>query len=171
MLVDVFTLSMLYILRILFGAASIGVKCSPWLLAFSLFIFLSLAFSKRCSELFALRDKKAAPAGRAYFTWDLVSMSIFGIASSYTGIVVLAQYIHSDEVRLLYAHPVWLWGIVPLTLYWLSRVWLLAARGALNEDPIVFATTDRVTYGIAALSVALLVIAAKSNIAIPGIGE
>jgi hypothetical protein len=98
-------------------------------------------------------------------------MSIFGIASSYTGIVVLAQYIHSDEVRLLYAHPVWLWGIVPLTLYWLSRVWLLAARGALDEDPIVFATTDRVTYGIAALSVALLVIAAKSNIAIPGIGE
>ena len=84
-LVDVFALSLLYTVRVLAGGTAIGVACSPWLVSFSLFIFLSLAFSKRCSELFAIRNKNEQAAGRAYFVWDLVAMNVFGIASAYTG--------------------------------------------------------------------------------------
>lgn len=171
MLVDVFTLALLYTIRVLLGGAAIGVTCSPWLIGFSLFIFLSLAFSKRCSELFAIQKKSEQAAGRGYFAWDLVAMNIFGIASAYTAAIVLAEYVHSDEVRHLYRHPSWLWLLVPTVLYWMSRVWLLANRGALDEDPIVFATKDRVTYFLTIFALLILFAGAAGNFGLPGIGE
>ncbi len=170
-LVDVFALSLLYTVRVLAGGTAIGVACSPWLVSFSLFIFLSLAFSKRCSELFAIRNKNEQAAGRAYFVWDLVAMNVFGIASAYTAGIVLAEYIHSEEARLLYRHPSWLWLLVPMLLYWMSRVWLLANRGALEEDPIVFATKDRVTYMITALTLCILVVSSFGPVSLPGVSE
>jgi 4-hydroxybenzoate polyprenyltransferase len=171
-LVDVFALAMLYSLRVLMGGAAIHVKCSPWLIGFAVFIFLSLAFAKRCSELFSLRTRQIDEAtGRAYFVWDLVAVNGFGIASAYTAGIVLAEYIHSDEVRLLYKHPSWLWLMVPMLLYWMSRLWLLANRGALDEDPIIFATRDRLTYILAIIAMAILLIGAVGSFGIPGITE
>ena len=85
--------------------------------------------------------------------------------------MVLAIYIHSEDVKRLYAHPGWLWLLVPALLYWSSRVWVLVGRGEMNEDPIVFATRDRVTWGIAVLTAAILVMAARGPFGIPGLME
>ena len=170
--VDVFALAMLYSLRVLMGGTAINVRCTPWLIGFAVFVFLSLAFAKRFSELFALRRREfEAAAGRAYFVWDLVAINGFGIASAYTAGIVLAEYIHSNEVRLLYMHPSWLWLLVPILLYWMSRLWLLANRGALDEDPIVFATKDRLTYVLAFITLAILLLGAIGNFGVPGIAE
>jgi 4-hydroxybenzoate polyprenyltransferase len=172
MLVDVFTLSGLYTIRVLMGGAASGILCSPWLIAFSMFIFLSLAFSKRCSELFQLKKRETdSAAGRSYFVWDQFTMNVFGIASAYVSAIVLGLYIYSPEIRGHYLHPNWLWLLVLLLLYWLSRVWILAGRGAMDEDPIVFATTDRVTYASVAITVALLYLAARGPFGVLGMQE
>jgi 4-hydroxybenzoate polyprenyltransferase len=172
MLVDVFTLSGLYTIRVLMGGAATGVLCSAWLIAFSIFIFLSLAFSKRSSELFQLKKREGeSTSGRSYYVWDQFTMNVFGIASAYVSAIVLGLYIHSDEIRAHYLHPNWLWLLVLLLLYWLSRVWILAGRGAMDEDPIVFATTDRVTYVSVGLTAVLLFLAARGSWGVPGMQE
>lgn len=151
-LVDVFALSGLYTMRVLIGAAATGVLSSPWLLAFSIFTFLSLAFAKRASELVGLdRTGRIAASGRSYFVWDEKALGMLGVASAFSAAIVMSLYIQSEGVRTLYQQPTWLWMLVPLTLYWLARVWLLTERGAMDEDPIVFATTDRTTYLVVAL--------------------
>ena len=170
LLVDVFTLSMLYTMRVILGAAVIGMDCSPWLLGFSIFIFMSLAFCKRAAELSNLRTQnREGVAGRDYFVWDLGELNIFGVAAGYLAAIVLALYIHSPEVRLLYKSPEWLWVMVPLVVYWVSRTWILASRGAMNEDPIVFATRDRVTYFCAAIGAICLLLATTGAVHIPGV--
>ena len=171
-LVDVFALAFLYTLRVLLGGASTHVSVSPWLLAFSVFLFLSLAFAKRASELFSLRERGAeAASGRDWLVRDAGVVHALGVASGYGAGVVLAVYVHSDHVKSLYAHPGWLWLLVPLLLYWASRVWILVGRGAMNEDPIVFALRDRVTWAIGLLTAAVLVLAARAPTGIPGLME
>jgi 4-hydroxybenzoate polyprenyltransferase len=171
-LVDVFALSILYSLRVLMGGAAVQVSCSPWLIGFSLFLFLSLAFAKRCSELFNLRQRHLEQAaGRAYFVWDMSTLNAAGIASAYTAGIVLAEYIHSDEVRRFYRHPSLLWLLVPILLYWMSRLWLIANRGVLNEDPVVFATRDRVVYILAIIAIVILFFASVGTFGIPGVIE
>lgn len=171
-LLDVFTLAFLYTLRVLLGGAATGVPVSPWLVAFSVFIFLSLAFAKRASELSSLRERgHEGASGRDWFVWDSLAVHVLGVASAYGSGMVLAIYIHSDHVKSLYAHPGWLWLLVPALLYWSSRVWVLVGRGEMNEDPIVFATRDRVTWGIAVLTAAILVMAARGPFGIPGLME
>ncbi len=170
LLVDVFTLSLLYTLRVVLGGAATGVECSPWLLGFSIFLFMSLAFCKRAAELFNLRaQNREGVAGRDYFVWDLSELNMFGVAAGYLAAIVLALYIHSPEVRLLYKSPEWLWAMVPIVVYWVSRIWIVASRGAMNEDPIVFATRDRVTYLCAAIGAACLLLATTGVIRIPGV--
>jgi len=158
-LVDVFVLSGLYTLRMVAGAAATQTPISHWLAGLSVFLFLSLAMVKRYSELQNLRARGARPAnGRAYLLADADQLRSFGTASAYSAVVVFSIYIAGHDVTVLYRHPGWMWLIDPLMLLWLNRVWLLATRGEMDEDPVVFAVTDRMSIliGIAVLIVALL---------------
>jgi 4-hydroxybenzoate polyprenyltransferase len=156
-LVDVLVLSGLYTLRLLAGAAATATPISQWLAGFSIFLFLSLAFVKRFAELEGLRIRGLQPRnGRAYLVADLPQLRSFGTASAYAAVVIFAIYISGTDVTALYAHPARLWMVVPFMLLWLSRVWLLASRGELNEDPVIFAMTDRMSLVIG-LAVAVIV--------------
>jgi 4-hydroxybenzoate polyprenyltransferase len=144
--VDVILLSTLYTLRLLAGAAAAQVKISGWLGGFAAFLFLSLAMVKRFSELQNSRAQGNQIAnGRGYLLVDLEQIRCFGTASAYASIVVFSLYINNRDVIALYGHAPHLWLIVPFMILWISRVWLLAGRGELNEDPVVFAITDRIS--------------------------
>jgi 4-hydroxybenzoate polyprenyltransferase/phosphoserine phosphatase len=171
-LVDVFTLAFLYTLRVLLGGAATGVLVSPWLLAFSVFFFLSLAFVKRASELVSVRERGlGSAAGRDWRAVDGSTVPVLGAASGYLSAVVLAIYIHSDVTKRLYAHPGWLWLLVPILLYWVSRLWVLVGRGEMDDDPVLFAARDAVTWGLAAATAAALLLAALGPTGIPGLME
>jgi 4-hydroxybenzoate polyprenyltransferase len=156
-LVDVLLLSGLYTIRLLAGAAAAQVLISPWLAGFSIFLFLSLAMVKRFSEMQNLRTAGQAPSnGRGYLISDIEQLRAFGTAAAYASVVVFSFYISSLDVLKLYRHPQRLWIITPLMIFWLSRVWLLASRGELDEDPVIFAVTDKPSL---LLGVAVMVIA------------
>jgi len=157
-IVDVLVLSGLYTLRIKAGGAATGTPISNWMEGFSIFIFLALALVKRFAELENLRASAAQPGnGRGYLVSDIEQLRAFGTVSSYAAVVIFAIYINSNDVVALYHHPNRLWLIVPLQILWLSRVWLLASRGELDEDPVVFALSDRLSLliGVAVAAVAI----------------
>lgn len=157
---DVITLALLYTLRILIGGAAIEIVISPWLLAFSMFLFLSLAFVKRYGEIGVLkRPISAEIPGRGYFADDKEWMRNMGGVSGYLSVLVFALYINSHEVTSLYSRPEILWFASPPLLYWIGRIWLLAARGKVEDDPLVFAATDRVSYAVGIIVVAAIVAA------------
>jgi len=159
-LLDVITLAALYTVRIIAGAEAVNVPISPWLLAFSMFLFLSLAFVKRFSELQAIRqEKNDAVKGRGYYSGALEQIAILGTSSGYISILVLALYINGEEVVSLYSKPMILWMICPLFLYWISRVWILVNRGVLHDDPIVFAMKDKVSYLVGILIASVILVA------------
>jgi 4-hydroxybenzoate polyprenyltransferase len=159
-LVDVIVLSGLYTIRIIAGAAATGIPISPWLAAFSIFFFLSLAFVKRFAELEGLRLRGAAPAnGRGYLVTDIEQLRSFGSASGYVSVFVLTLYISGLNTANLYSHTSRLWLLLPVLLLWISRLWLLASRGELDEDPVVYAITDKRSLLLGVL-VAIIVIAA-----------
>ncbi len=160
-LVDVILLSGLYTIRVQAGGAATGVPISHWLSAFSVFLFLSLAMVKRFSELRnALERGTKFAHGRGYLSVDIEQLRSFGTASAYAAVVVFAMYINGRDVTVLYHHPGRLWLAAPLMLLWVSWVWLLASRGELNEDPIIFAVTDRMSLLIGAVVVLIAVLAA-----------
>jgi len=141
---DVFVLSGLYTVRILAGSAATDVAVSAWLAGFSVFFFLSLAFVKRFSELEALRERGGAVTnGRGYLVSDLEQLRALGTGAMYAAVVVLTLYINNPENTKLYQHIARLWLVVPVMLLWLSRVWMLASRGEMHDDPVVFAITDK----------------------------
>jgi 4-hydroxybenzoate polyprenyltransferase/phosphoserine phosphatase len=151
-LVDVLVLSGLYTLRLLAGGAATATEISHWLAGFSVFLFFSLALVKRFAELETLRAGGSQPRnGRGYILGDIEQLRAFGSASSYAAVVVFAIYVGGHDVTAHYANPGRLWLAVPLLILWLSRVWLLASRGELNEDPVIFAFTDRMSLLIGAL--------------------
>jgi 4-hydroxybenzoate polyprenyltransferase len=157
-LVDVLVLAGLYILRLLAGSSVTHTPISHWLAGLSMFLFLSLAIVKRFAELENLRAANAMPTnGRGYLLADLDQLRSFGTASAYAAVVVFAIYITGPDVVKLYHKPRLLWLTVPLMILWLNRVWLLASRGELDEDPVAFALTDLVSQaiGIAIVLVAL----------------
>ncbi|MGA7110009.1 MAG: UbiA family prenyltransferase [Terracidiphilus sp.] len=159
--VDVLLLSGLYTLRLLAGGAATGTEISHWLAGFSTFLFLSLAMVKRFSEIENVKERGATAArGRGYLVADLEQIRSFGTASAYAAVVVFMLYIARPDVTDLYRHAGRLWLIVPLLIYWLNRVWLMASRGELDEDPVVFAMRDptSVAVGVAVTAVALLAI-------------
>jgi 4-hydroxybenzoate polyprenyltransferase len=159
-LVDVIVLSGLYTIRIIAGAAATGITISPWLAAFSIFFFLSLAFVKRFAELEGLRLRGAAPAnGRGYLIADIEQLRSFGSASGYVSVFVLTQYISGLNAEPLYAHTTRLWLLLPVLLLWISRLWLLASRGELDEDPVVYAITDKRSLILGVLVVAIVIAA------------
>ena len=159
-LLDVFVLAGLYTLRILAGAAAIEVPVSHWLLAFSLFAFLSLALAKRYVEVTKVASRaEAGVGGRGYLAGDAALLGMLGTASGYLSVLVFALYITSPQVMMLYRSPAILWFAVPLLLYWISRLWLLAQRGAVHEDPLLFALQDPPSYVTGALILALMIAA------------
>jgi len=156
-LVDVFCLTGLYTIRLIGGHEATGVAYSFWLLVFSMFIFLSLALVKRFVELAAARQfSNKEIKGRGYAPGDAELVTALGSSSGYLSVLVLALYVNSQEVRVLYHRPILLLLICPAMLYWISRVWLLAHRGQMHDDPIVFAIKDRVSYLIAAIVLGVL---------------
>ncbi|MBS0375170.1 MAG: UbiA family prenyltransferase [Proteobacteria bacterium] len=158
---DVLVLSGLYTVRMLAGADAVAVEPSFWLLAFAMFIFLSLALVKRCAEMQAVpRGEDGTLAGRGYLHDDFAALYGLGTAAGYLAVLVLALYINSADAISLYAHPRRLWTLCPLFLYWVSRTWLLTSRGQMHDDPIVFAFRDRVSLGVGALVVVAIVAAA-----------
>ena len=157
LLVDVFTLAGLYTIRCLAGHAATGIPQSPWLLGFMIFLFLSLAFAKRHSELFHLRAAGGRLIkGRGYQADDLELISMFGVAAGFMAALVMGLYVTSDAVTQLYATPMLLWALCPIVLYWITRVWLIAHRGDLHDDPVVFALKDRMSYVLGAIAAILL---------------
>ncbi len=157
LLIDVIVLSGLYTIRILAGSAATGVSVSTWLAGFSIFFFLSLAFVKRFAELENLRARGGVTSkGRGYHIDDIEQLRSFGSASAYASVVVFTLYISNlSNATELYGHVNRLWLLVPVLLLWLSRLWLLASRGQLDEDPVVYAITDKRSL---ALGVVVLVI-------------
>jgi 4-hydroxybenzoate polyprenyltransferase len=141
-IIDVLVLAGLYTLRIIAGAAAVMVVPSFWILAFSMFLFLSLALAKRFAELSGHTDIDNLK-GRGYRAVDLDTLSEFGTASGYVAVLVLALYINGETVQGLYNLPYVLWALCPIMLYLVSRIWLLARRQELDEDPVVFFVRDR----------------------------
>lgn len=146
-LIDVIALGGLYTVRVIGGLVAAGQKWSQWLMMFSLFLFLALALVKRCTELVMRREAgQADTVGRGYRVGDLAVLFPAACAAGYAAILVVALYMQSPEVVVLYAHPNRLWLLYPLLLYWISRIILLASRNDLHDDPVVFALTDRISW-------------------------
>jgi len=159
-LVDVMTLAGLYTMRIVAGAAATAIPLSFWILAFSVFMFLSLAIVKRYTELYeGIQAGKQGGHGRGYSAEDLPLLLSLGTASGYCTVVVMALYINSTDSQVLYHHHKPLWLSCPLLLYWISRVWLLTTRGKMHDDPVVFALRDRVSIIVLALLGASVMVA------------
>ncbi|MGH9967883.1 MAG: UbiA family prenyltransferase [Pyrinomonadaceae bacterium] len=160
LIVDVLLLAALYTLRVLSGGFAAAIPVSPWLLAFSMFLFLSLAFVKRYAELRDVAtESRAETSRRNYSTLDADVLKTFGSVSGYLSVLVLVLYINSKEVVALYHRPTVLWLIGPCLLYWITRVWLLAHRGEMDEDPILFTVKDPASY-VVGVVVAVVIIAA-----------
>jgi 4-hydroxybenzoate polyprenyltransferase/phosphoglycolate phosphatase-like HAD superfamily hydrolase len=156
--IDVLTLAGLYTLRVIAGAAALMLSLSAWLLTFSMFLFLCLALVKRHTELKARLDTgKGDPRGRGYLLADIPVLGALAGAAGYSAVVVLALYVNSPAVMALYARPAGLWLICVLLLFWISRILLLTHRGAMHDDPVVFALKDPTSLATAALVAAIAV--------------
>ncbi len=158
---DVLVLAGLYTLRIIAGSAAVGLWPSTWLLAFSMFLFLSLALVKRYAELMAMRAVEGARArARGYQLDDAELLASLGGGAGYLAALVLALYLDTAASGLLYTRPALLWALCPLLVYWTSHLWLMAHRKRMHDDPLVFAVHDRVSQVLLALMALALVAAA-----------
>lgn len=161
LMIDIVVLAILYTVRIIAGGLAAEVLVTEWMMAFSMFIFTSLAFAKRYSELERLNRSggQTGNTGRGYFPKDLEMLGAMGPASGYLAVLVLALYLNSQDVRGLYANGQVLWLLCPLMLFWIGRLWIKVGRGHLTDDPVAFAVTDRVSWVVALLAGALVVLA------------
>lgn len=153
-LLDICTLAGLYTIRVLAGGAATGIPISEWTLAFAMFCFLGLAAVKRYAELQAL-SPEGELLGRGYEPSDQSTVHILGLSSMMISVLVLALYLHTPEVTALYRHSDALWLMCPVMLYWFARIWIIAGRGEMHSDPIVFALRDRVSLLAAAIIVVI----------------
>jgi len=158
-LLDVIVLAGLYTLRVMAGSASVGIWPSPWLLAFSTFLFLSLALVKRYAELVIMEAETGMAQVRGYQIIDKELLASMGCGSGYVAVLVLAIYISSGVAEVHYARHQLVWLLCPLLLYWISYVWLIAHRGRMHDDPLVFTARDRVSRIVVLLGVAILALA------------
>jgi 4-hydroxybenzoate polyprenyltransferase/phosphoserine phosphatase len=159
-LIDVIVLAQLYTVRVYAGGAAADIVPSHWLLTFSLFMFFSLALMKRFTEIRLVnQDVGLGIWGRGYRTTDAEHIASIGSASGLIAILVIALYISSREVSVLYSRPEVLWVICPVVLYWITRAWMLTYRDRMNDDPVVFAVRDWNSYVVALLIAGLLALA------------
>ena len=160
MLVDVIALAMLYTVRVISGAIAISVAVSAWLLAFSMFMFLSLALIKRYSELVLRIDQNLPdPSNRNYKLGDLSIVACLAISSGFNAVTILALYVSSPVVQALYPRPEVLWLACPVLAYWIGRAMILAHRRMMDDDPIVFAMKDRISRMAGILIIGLVLLA------------
>lgn len=156
-LVDAIVLAGLYTLRVIAGMKIIGSGYYEWIIMFSMFIFLSLAFLKRYTELnVLLSDKRMYSSGRGYHVKNVEVVRTFGITSGYIAALIVALYLNSNKAVTTYHHPQFLWLISVVIVYWISRLWILASEGKVHDDPVVFAIKDKVSY-LLVVAVAILV--------------
>lgn len=161
-ILDVMTLASLYTLRVIAGGAAVSIWPSFWLLALSLFVFLSLALVKRYAELDGLRLRgELTSAGRGWHVDDLHLVGALGAASGIAAVLVLALYIDSETARRLYQLPEALWLLTPIVLYWVSHIWFKTHRGEMHEDPVVFAFRDRVSLGLGFMAGCVVLLATQ----------
>ncbi len=143
-LIDVLMLSLLYTLRILAGSVAVGIATTFWLLAFSVFMFLSLALVKRCSELVSYDQiGKAATRGRDYRVSDLAVLWPLGVGAALSAVVIFGLFISAPETQTRYATPHLLWLVAIGLIYWLARLWIKTSRGEMHHDPVIYAIKDR----------------------------
>jgi 4-hydroxybenzoate polyprenyltransferase len=160
-MLDVVILASFYTMRLMAGSAATSTPISHWLLSFSTFFFLGLAMVKRYTELRRVVGKSQnAMYGRGYGAEDKTPVLVMGISSSMLSILILALYFSSDDVQGLYSNPSRLWALAPLLLYWSGRVWLLANRGDVHDDPVVFAVKDPQSWVVLGLAAVLVISAA-----------
>lgn len=146
-ILDIIVLSSFYVLRIFAGSLATDIKISLWLLSFATFFFFSLAAVKRLTELvYLIKYNKNKKTGRGYKAIDLPIINSMSLCSGYISIVVLAFYINSPEVIVLYSNPNYLWGICGVIFYWITKIILVANRGDMHHDPVIYASTDKVSY-------------------------
>jgi 4-hydroxybenzoate polyprenyltransferase len=159
---DVIMLAGLYTIRVFAGAAAISIPVSPWLLAFSMFLFFCLAVVKRLGEITRhVKDGRTEKiSGRGYMPEDADMLRGMAASGGYMAVLVLALYMNSPEVLPLYRHPAALWVLCPILLFWVSRVLMLANRGDMHDDPVVFAMRDRVSLLVGAAALAAMVVSA-----------
>jgi 4-hydroxybenzoate polyprenyltransferase len=161
-IVDIIILAGLYTIRIASGGFAVEVTATFWLLAFSMFLFFSLAIVKRVSELELFKssnfkfDNNGWLHGRCYQLEDLPILNSLGSGAGLLSVLIFALYINSLEIKALYKTPEILWFILPVFLYWISRIWLLASKGLVNEDPVVFALHDRASLLISIILIVFL---------------
>jgi 4-hydroxybenzoate polyprenyltransferase len=160
LIVDVLMLAGLYTVRIVAGGAAAGVELSPWMLGFSMFLFLALAAVKRQAELTDQLQSGRASSGRAYEVDDLPVLRGMALAAGHSAILVLALYISSDDVQQLYPRSDMLWLLCPMLLYWVLRMVMKTHRGEMSDDPIVFAATDRISLVVIAICTIVVIAAA-----------
>ena len=159
-LVDVITLASLYTVRVIGGAAAIAVAPSFWILALSMFLFLSLALIKRYSELHTLaQGERVSASGRDYSVGDRNVMMSLGIGAGFCGVMVMALFLNNPAITELYPRPYLLWGLCVTLLYWIARMWVKASRGEMHDDPLVYACTDRASLFMAVLSAGVVLAA------------
>jgi len=154
---DVVILSGFYTLRLIAGGVATGIQLSVWLLIFSVFFFFGLALVKRYAELLETAESlEQSPAGRGYLGLDLTKIGALGVSSGMISVLVLALYVQSPDVLLLYHRPKYLLLLCPLLIYWIGRIWTLANRGAITGDPIVFTLKDIRSYALGAAALAII---------------
>lgn len=159
-MIDVLTLAGLYTVRIVAGAAATAIPLSFWLLMFAIFIFLSLAIVKRYAELHQMKVQgKLKAQGRGYQVEDLSLLQSLGGASGYLSILVLALYLNTPDIARMYHQPKLVWLLVPIMLYWISRIWMQTHRGNMHDDPLVYALKDRVSLVTGAMAAVVLALA------------
>lgn len=161
-IIDVLSLAVLYTLRIIAGAQATQTHASGWFINFAIFFFVSLALVKRLSELLEIKQShqhESSERERGYTVPDLPLLMTFGATSGYIAVFVFTRYLNSEKVEALYSRPELLWLFTPLLLYWITRIWLLAWRGEMKDDPLAFAATDFQTYIIGMLSLAVIIFA------------
>jgi 4-hydroxybenzoate polyprenyltransferase len=157
---DVVALALFYTARLLYGGLATGIEISIWTLAFCAFAFFSLAAAKRINDLAkATLHSSERLRNRAYQSQDLNALVALAAATSNIAVLVLILYINSQQGERLYRHPQFLWTMCVPLAYWFSRIIMLANRGQLADDPILFATKDRTTYVVLALMAAIAVAA------------
>jgi 4-hydroxybenzoate polyprenyltransferase len=154
---DVFTLTGLYVVRIIAGGVATGIWLTTWLLAFALFFFLSLAFVKRYVELMGTKGQLP---GREYGPDDALWMHAIGTSAGYMAVLVLALYVTAPEVTVGYKKPDVLWLLCPLLLFWVTRLWFRAGRRLIHDDPVVEALKDPLGYVTFAVASIILLAAA-----------
>ena len=160
-IIDCLALALLYTLRVIAGAAASKTPLSFWLLAFSVFFFLSLAFVKRYAEFQAQGlGGDEYISGRGYSPKDAPIIQLLGVSSGFSAVLILALYLNTTTVHDLYRSPQVVWGAVPVLLYWVSWIWLKAHRGEMHDDPLVFAVREPESLIAGAIFVGILLVGA-----------